>query len=283
MNIVKISGGLGNQMFQYALYRSLKSKGLDVKVDLSYYNQFDIHSGYELNRVFGLSPDVATKDKVEKLSNYSSNYLWRLYFKYRSKKTHFYQKNSSFDASVFNLQDTYLDGYWQSDKYFIDISKMIISEFNCLVPCDDANHNLESIMIKSNSVSVHIRRGDYLNSYTHNVCNLDYYRKAIDYMNKNLDNPVFFIFSDDIEWAIENLDLDGAKFISWNTGEESYIDMILMSKCKHNVICNSSFSWWGAYLNSNPNKFVTAPFKWFKGREAYDIVPDNWHKIIFEI
>ena len=126
-------------------------------------------------------------------------------------------------------------------------------------------------------VSVHIRRGDYLNNVGRfGLCELSYYREAIKYIKSIVDNPKFVFFSDDMAWAKDNIDNDEAVFVSWNQGKDSWQDMYLMSHCQHNIVANSSFSWWGAWLNGNPHKVVVAPKKWFMYSPNYDIIPDNW-------
>jgi Glycosyl transferase family 11 len=175
-----------------------------------------------------------------------------------------------------------LDGYWQSEKYFIDCSKLIRKDFTFKNELDSYNLKLKSKIDKTNSVSIHIRRGDYVNNLntnaTHGLCSIDYYIKAVNYITERIESPYFFVFSDDIEWAKKNIMLNfPCQFISHNIGSKSYLDMQLMSLCKHNVIANSSFSWWGAWLNSNDNKIVIAPRKWFAvNTDICDLIPSNW-------
>ena len=177
----------------------------------------------------------------------------------------------------------YYIGYWQSEKFFKDISDEIRKDFS--FPKFTSEKNLEILkLIKSyNSVSIHIRRGDYLQNRGFNgLAPLEYYQKAIEYIKNKIENPHFFIFSNDIEWCRKNLSIENSYYIDWNRGEESYRDMQLMSLCKHNIIPNSTFSWWGAWLNKNPNKIVIAPEKWFNDCVNIDysnIVPETWIKI----
>ena len=138
---------------------------------------------------------------------------------------------------------------------------------------------------QTNSVSLHIRRGDYVSNQktnqTHGTCDLDYYQRCITEIEKEVENPYFFVFSDEIEWVKENLKINHpAEYVDQNTGDKSYEDMRLMSQCKHNVIANSSFSWWGAWLNSYPDKIVFAPKRWFASdkHNTKDLIPEGWKK-----
>ncbi len=287
MIIVNILGGLGNQMFQYALYRSLLEKKNDVKYDLSGFGNYELHNGYELNRLFNITENIATKEECTSLKD-SNTFLGKVKKKvFGSKKTHVIDKDFKFDPSVFELNQAYLDGYWQSEKYFTSIEDIIRKEFTFKLPMQDPrNKEIVEKMKTTNSVSLHVRRGDYVTNPSAakvhgNICTLDYYEKAIKLVNNKVQDPVFFVFSDDIEWAKENLNIEHAEYIDWNKGENSYLDMQLMSNCKNNIIANSSFSWWGAWLNSNKEKTVIAPSRWFNdpSLNTKDIVPNNWLKI----
>lgn len=135
-------------------------------------------------------------------------------------------------------------------------------------------------IIGTDSVSLHVRRSDYIGSYFAGICTLEYYAKTVEYMRKHIQKSIFFVFSDDIPWCKEHLNLaDNVYFIDWNKGKDSYKDLILMSNCKHNIIANSSFSWWGARLNNNPTKIVIAPHKWHQNLDYKDIIPSDWIKI----
>lgn len=148
---------------------------------------------------------------------------------------------------------------------------------------DPYNLELAKLITAKESVSLHIRRGDYLtaeNSIFQNICTPTYYKNAVSYMNSNVVNPYYFIFSNDIEWCKNNLNLDNITFVDWNIGVNSYKDMQLMSLCKHNIIANSSFSWWGAWLNNNPNKVVCVPKRWYNNKATvYGECPDSWVRI----
>lgn len=287
MLIVKVTGGLGNQMFQYAFYKSLKDKGVNAHLDISAFETYKLHNGYELGRVFGIEEDFASKEDVNKLGDCRSNLFSKVRRRvFGVKNSHYIQKKFEYHHEVFNFENKYLDGYWQSEKFFKDSKDKVISGFTFREQLNKQNLKIKDIAENENSISIHIRRGDYVTnpeaSKVHgNICDLDYYKKAIDFLNNEISNPVFIVFSDDIEWASSNLKLNNSHFVSWNKGDQSYNDMRLMSYCKHNIIANSSFSWWGAYLNKNPNKIVVAPNKWFNDTnlKTFDVVPEEWHKI----
>lgn len=176
----------------------------------------------------------------------------------------------------------YLAGYWQSEKYFSDASEAIRADFTFRTPLSKKNAELAERVGQTNSVSLHVRRGDYVSSAktnaTHGFCSLDYYRAAVLHMAAHIEQPEFFIFSDDMAWVKANLKIDfPCRYVDHNQGAESYNDMRLMSLCKHHVIANSSFSWWGAWLNPNPNKTVIAPRKWFANdNNVDDLFPSDW-------
>jgi len=176
----------------------------------------------------------------------------------------------------------YVNGYWQSEKYFSSIRNQLLTE---LIPASELSSESQLIYddIKNhNAVSLHIRRGDYINETNQSIyhtCSLDYYSKSIDLILSKVTQPKFYIFSDDFEWVKSNLNINQQiQFIEHNKGKNSYQDLILMSKCKHNIIANSSFSWWGAWLNQHENKIVIAPEKWFKSnsKKTQDLIPSTW-------
>jgi hypothetical protein len=274
-----VSGGLGNQMFQYALYLALKEKGRNVKLDTSLYSHVKMHNGYELNRSFGINEPVFNSSKVHL-------FFLRLLLKIRPKIL-LKKDVSHFDEKVFATRSFYFHGYWQSEKYFKFIEDLIRDTF-IFQNIDEENKMLAEEISSVNSISLHIRRGDYLeNSIYSGVCTEEYYMNAVEQMLSEIastQNLKFFVFSDDKAYAthfMSKLNFP-TKLVDSNNDMDSYKDMFLMSQCKHNIIANSSFSWWGAWLNNNPNKIVIAPKKWFgSGSEDNykDIVPETWIKI----
>jgi hypothetical protein len=180
--------------------------------------------------------------------------------------------------------NSYLDGYWQSHRYFERISNLLHDEFKLKEDSVEHNYGLECEIKDSTSIGVHIRRGDYVTNIKsakyHGICSMDYYNDSFEYMSKIISNPKYFIFSDDINWAINNIKINyPIRFISTNMKIPHY-DLSLLSLCKHQIIANSSFSWWAAWLNKNLNKIVIAPKKWFtKDKDANDLCPTNWIKL----
>lgn len=181
-------------------------------------------------------------------------------------------------------------GYFQSEKYFIDYSQRIRQSFTFKNKPDELNSEMLNRIKETESISLHIRRGDYVSNLTanseHGLCSIDYYKKAVEYIKSKTEsrgNRCFFLFSDDPIWVKENMMFLGDEMVvvDFNTGEKSYEDMRLMSMCKHNIIANSSFSWWAAWLNNNPDKIVIAPDKWFvvDYYDTCDLYPDNFIKI----
>ena len=181
--------------------------------------------------------------------------------------------------------NAYLMGYWQSEKYFQFIEAIIRADFVFKQAMSNSNQLIANQIEQSNAVSLHVRRGDYANNpltaATHGLCSMDYYMQAIQHIGECVYEPNFFIFSDDIVWVKENLKINFPCFyVDGNYGEESYNDMRLMSLCKHHIIANSSFSWWGAWLNQYAGKIVIAPNKWFAhDTDVKDLLPESWVKL----
>ena len=272
---IVFNGGLGNQMFQYAFYLRMKRK-----YPLSLF-LFDIklaqgcHNGYELDKIF-------------KINSLSKAKLYRK-LKKRFPKTmstcHTMIQEHSIEYDLRLLKTmpflTRYNGFWQSEKYFSPVDKLVRKSFTFRDELLSDRTKDEASKLKSiNSIAVHVRRGDYVrNADYYGLCSEAYYAKAIDFMRERVSNPMFVFFSDDVEWVKSHIPCDGAKYVTWNKGADSWQDMYLMSCCKHNIIANSSFSWWGAWLNSNADKIVIAPTPWCDYSADYDIVPIQWQKI----
>lgn len=273
MKIVKILGGLGNQMFQYALFIALKEHFPNEKVltDTSYFKTYHVHNGLELERVFGITLPQASFGELVRLT-YPVKWfkLSRAIRKFLPKrKTECIEaKDYTFNPEVFTTASLYYDGYWQNFEYFKQYIPIIREQFKFDLPLNSKTRFLlDSLIHNRNTVSLHVRRGDYLKAVNYaGLCGIDYYSKAIEYMKGKIDSAVFYIFSDDIPWCIKNISplLGDSKyeFVDWNKGNDSPLDMLLMSNCHHNILANSSFSWWSACLNSHSNKIVCAPEKW---------------------
>lgn len=286
MIIIKIMGGLGNQMFQYALYRKLLYLDKNPKMDANFFSRFEVHNGLELENVFNIKIQHAQNEDITKLGDVQFNLIARARRKAGIiKKTHIMPSRydtARYMPAIFEYDNVYLDGYWQSEKYFADIKDIIKGEFKFGGQLLGRNGEIAQKIEEENSISIHIRRGDYLSIPLYqNICTKEYYKAAIDFINKRIKSPQYYVFSDDINWCRTNLQLHDAIYVDWNRNENSHYDMQLMSKCKHNIIANSSFSWWGAWLNDNPDKIVVAPNKWFNDHKIYqqDIVPDSWIKL----
>lgn len=294
MICVNINGGLGNQMFQYVCGRSLALRHqTSLILDLSSLNENSGANGttkrsFELDifRVNFCEAGVKDLKRSKPLLYRAVNVLaFKLGFNGIQMSKYFVENNFSYNTNIKKAgKDCFLCGYWQSPKYFDSIESLIRDEFTFYDPLEGKNLEIVSMIKKANSVSLHIRRTDFgkaISNNIHGICSLDYYHNAVKYILTQINMPHFFVFSDDIKWAEENLKLPyQSTFISGNDGGKSYIDMQLMSQCKHNIIANSSFSWWGAWLNANPCKIVIAPKQWFSNdnlnAQTNDLIPDRW-------
>jgi len=282
MKIVKFLGGLGNQMFQYAFYKALLEKERYVFADLSDFKTYNLHNGFELENIFDLTVKKPKKIYLEVLKSRSEKRIYRKIKSLLGLKKSYVQETENFvyTSQFFNLTTSnYFWGYWQNENYFKAIDSKIRKDFEFKLPLNNVNTEMLHKISYTNSISLHIRRGDYVKDpLLGNICNLQYYNAAIAYIQSKINDPIFYVFSDDIDWCIANLNADNLNFINWNKNHESYIDMQLMSHCKHNIIANSSFSWWGAWLNSNKDKIVIAPKKWINDSELTLALP-NWIKL----
>lgn len=276
----KLIGGLGNQMFQYAAARALAEKyHTDVELDLTWFSQpFDAHTAareYELN-------SFILDSRIEK---YSASLADKVRQRLRLIKT-YSEPHFHYDPKFQQLgNNTSLVGYFQTEKYFKGYRKQLLQDFVWQSAPTGKNMTLMAkIMQDENSVSLHVRRGDYVadkvTASFHGSTKLDYYKAALKTLKKHVPRPTLYVFSDEPDWCKQNLKFsDPTIFVSHNThGSE---DMRLMKTCRHNIIANSSFSWWGAWLNQNPEKIVIAPQQWFAHQESNtkDIIPSSWQKI----
>lgn len=280
MNIIWMDGGLGNQMFQYALALKMQSLGIQVKIDVTKYAQHHVHNDFELDRVFGIDCPLADGSEIRRLGYVKGNH-WTEFLKKTPfrKKTVYNNESYAYDEQVLRLDGCYIEGYWQSEKYFQDIRGKILEVYRFPDFPEEQNIWVERIQ-HSCAVSMHIRRGDYLQyPYLQNICTEDYYRRSMDYFRKILpDPPVFYIFTNDHAWAEAHFTEEDCCFVKGYTGKDSFRDMQLMSLCRHHIIANSSFSWWGAWLGQNPDKIVIAPERWinYAEDEKIDVIPEDW-------
>ena len=294
MKIIKITGGLGNQMFQYALSIGLKKHypGEQVLLDLNFIQHYGAHYGFELKRAFPkIEFDQASVFQLAKVCYPCISYRLSLLTNQLPQRKSVYKEkeNAPFDTGLFSLKgNVYLDGYWQHIEYFSHTEHEIRKAFTFVDLCGK-NADTAALLKHSESISIHIRRGDYLsNPLFSGICTIQYYKRAIHYITDILHkkNILFCVFSDDVKWCQENihslLPSDRIIYVDWNTGMESFRDMQLMTYCKHHIIANSSFSWWGAWLNEYPEKIVIAPNKWLNNEKYNNPVPKNWIKLSCE-
>ena len=264
MRIVSFSSGLGNQIFIYLFYKYLQCKYPSERI-YGYYNKKKLnkHNGLEVEKVFdiNLPPRSFLTDVIA--------FLCR-------KLNGIGIKRFRTTDSPYNEKAIYFEGFWQY-KMFMGNDCFPI-KFR-IFDLDEENKSILNCINNSDSVSIHVRRGDYLEpqfvSRYGNIATLDYYNNAIQIIRKKIEKPYFFVFSDDIEWVKENLQLDNTVYVTHNKGKNSYLDMFLMSNCKHNIIANSSFSFWAAMLNKNEGKIVVYPSKWTNMRTP-DYFPESW-------
>ncbi len=268
-------------MFQYALGKNLALKNITtLKFDVSELEQDKLRD-YEL-AVFNISGSMASsflRAFIRKLNHRIISKILGQYFLYTKQRDHYFNKNI-----LEKKGNIILDGYWQSENYFKEIRNIIIKDFTIKFEPDKRNKSMIEKIKNSNSVCIHIRRGDYIsNAKTnkfHGACSLKYYYDAIKIIVKRVKDPIFFIFSDDSQWTKENLKLKYPTiYVDINGSEKSYEDLRLMSNCKHFIVANSAFSWWGAWLSNNPNKIICAPKTWFRSADEGDIVPKSWVRV----
>lgn len=287
MIVTKLTGGLGNQMFQYAAGRYLSLKcNEELYFDVEDYAKIKMHNGYELHNFF-IQEKFFKKTIFDKVLLKFEN-VNRLFSKFSPTRLNYHKESKyfCFDERLTNLSGSvYLDGYWQSYRYLELIESQLNKDFEFRIPPVYFNRFLIKEIHEVNSVSVHVRRGDYLSnkifSKVHNVLDVEYYVRAFEIIKREISDPFFFVFSDDIEWAKKKFEgYNSCTFVS-NPEQSSIEDLRLMRACKHNIIANSSFSWWGAWLNPNPNKIVIAPKQWLKTDQESnsDLMPKEWIRI----
>ena len=292
MVIVKLRGGLGNQMFQYATgLRLANSNGLVLKIDLSDFQKPQKNGTqrpFFLDR-FNTTAGKATPQDVKLFFPGSfPQKAWTFFLTSLGKKKStavIREKQFHFDPNVMKISgNVYLDGYWQSEKYFLDIRKVLLEEFSSRYPLDSQNRPIADQIASSVAVSVHVRRGDYVSCAKtadyHGVCSVDYYQLGISVIFQRVKNPVFFVFSDDPAWARANIKTYAPMvFIDHNGSDNASEDFRLMSLCRHHIISNSTFSWWGAWLSKYSDKIVLAPKRWFvdPNINTNDLIPKTWN------
>lgn len=288
-------GGLGNQMFQYAIGRRIALLNQSqLKLDLHFLNDkthkknFTIRN-YELAH---FNINAITSNYKEFAYFYNNDIYSRLKRRFGSIKL-IKEQGLKFVPEILNLKgNIYLDGYWQCEKYFESIRSILLDDFKlkpALIAQMENNiflSDIKSQIISNNSIAVHFRRGDYVTNAVinqqHGTCNIQYYREAIKYISGRIENPHFYLFSDDPDW-LANQNIAEGYPTTLVASSNMHLDMYLMSLCQHNIIANSSFSWWGAWLNVNEEKIVIAPKQWFANQhmnnQAQDLIPEKWIKL----
>ncbi|MBL7911116.1 MAG: alpha-1,2-fucosyltransferase [Bacteroidia bacterium] len=294
MIVVKLIGGLGNQLFQYAAGTALANyHKTELYLDLSYLNA-DTKGAYtkrkfELDK-FNIQSKIADAGVLRNF-NFNEN---KFSVKLKKLLPGLFSK-MIFNEHQFNFHSnflkfpatTYLNGYWQSEKYFNSFRGKLLSEITLRSPFSEGAVAIAKNIQSANSVSLHVRRGDFVSlksaNHFHGHLELDYYKLAFEKISSKIKDPTFFVFSDDMDWCKVNFDfISSKKFIDGEgNGITTHEELILMSHCKHNIIANSSFSWWGAWLNQNAGKIVIAPQNWFADKKinTNDLIPSSWIKI----
>ena len=282
MIIVRLIGGLGNQLFQYTIGRILSIKNeVPLYLDTSAYDNPDSRSCKLY--YYNIKAAVATKDKIENINNlYESNALYAKFYRQAEKRFlpkhrwYYYKEDEyyKYEPALMKVSSPILlEGFWQHHRYYEHIYPEIWEELTLKEAYKKDNTGvLSEIEQNAAAVSIHIRRGDYVSDPNNlnwfGVMPVSYYYKAIDYINNKIKSPVYYVFSDDLNWVKRNLNIKGQTVYVDIEGGKDYLELDAMSKCRHNIIANSSFSWWGAFLNKSPGKIVVAPATWLANEEA---------------
>lgn len=287
--IVRLQGGLGNQLFQYALGKRMALfHKTDLKIDATIFENYP-HHAYSISP-FNVEESFATKEEVAPYQRFKTKdgRRWMIYNKLIADgRLYVRETQFNFDPRVFkSKKNAYFDGYWQTEKYFKDIEDIIRKEFTLKKPLSAKSQEVEKEILKTNAVALHVRRGLFASHPTfsahHGTSSMDYYGNAVAHIASKVKNPHFFVFSDDQPWCKEHLKLPyPVTYVDHSTPATDFEDIILMSRCKHNILANSTFSWWGAWLNTNPNKIVTSPTHWFNSERGkkynlIDLLPPGW-------
>jgi hypothetical protein len=282
MIIIHVMGGLGNQLYQYALYEKFKSLGKDVKLDLYAYKtegEDKEWREFELDWFDGLEYETCTKAQRVQFLDGSMKLSARIRRKIFGRKSRQVNETASYMPEIFGMDNIYLYGYWACERYYEDIIPLLQDKIKFPKSNNPKNQELINKMELENSISIHIRRQDYLTvaggERYGGICTHEYYQRALKYIEERVERPIYYIFSDDIEYARANFNKENMHVIDLNSGRESLHDMELMSHCKHNICANSTFSIWGARLNTNPDKIMIRPLK----HDNYEqITPQKVHE-----
>ena len=291
MVTVKLKGGMGNQMFQYAIGRALSLRynvplGLDLSflLDTTPRLKFTFRN-YDLD-VFNINAEIVQSSKIPFVNRMVKGKIGQAFdilrrFLSFDKGV---EKSFNFNSLIFNIgPNAYLDGYWQSPKYFESIEDIIRKDFTLKSELPINIRNLMEVIEKENSVCIHVRRGDYVGNKAHEVVGSEYYDKAIEKMRSLTKIDKIYVFSDDIKWCEENMKFEyPVMFVGDEyAGQKAEGHLMLMKSCRNFIIPNSTFSWWGAWLGDSKDKIVVAPKQWFGGESmsSEDLIPKEWIRI----
>lgn len=281
--VVEILGGLGNQLFQYAFLTALKKNNPNHEfyIDINRFNTVDDNKGYQLEDYFNLGLVPASKEIINELTD-GVNLISRIKRKiFGLKSTFIVEKGRCFndDYLVVN-SDAYFKGLWQSELYFKDVRDEILEELK-----SGLNIDLDlKFEFPEKSVSLHVRRGDYYSNESYfkmlgGVCDVDYYKQALKLLESKIQDFNVIVFSDDTEWVKKEFKFLHDYNVVYSSNQKDIEGLILMSRCEHNIIANSTFSWWGAWLNQNPEKIIICPENWYADATQTDIIPGEWVRI----
>ncbi len=282
--ILRFRGGLGNQMFQYAFYRAAQQRGMDIQADITAY-EFDKKRKFVLGDFPNVELDYIDREEFNQLfASYCNRGIIQKVINKVLPKTSIYFKeldDSPYDERNFGLKNKIVDGYFQNEQYFVFIRQLLLYELSFPKVKDHAFLSLcEKIKKDSRSVSIHIRRGDYLQleSFYGGICTENYYQNAVQYIEKTRGAANYYVLSDDIEWTKNHIKVEQAVYIcsADYTQYEDWYDMYLMSLCHDNIIANSSFSWWGAWLNQHTDKMVIRPQQWNQNSKMEGLCCQGW-------
>lgn len=286
MIVVKIFGGFGNQLFQYAMAKKIAKKSKNsLLLDLSWFNSkisYATKRNFDLKFLnLSLDTTIRFKDRT-KLLFYNNSLLKKIPFKRKLRIL-----NDNDQICFEDLDNVYLEGYWHSYKYFDDVKDELFKDFALKYNININSDFRNQILSEDNSVSIHIRRTDYVNNPFYTQCSMQYFQNAMNLIAEKIENPVFFIFSDDLDYVKKNLMINNTAYFAINDNSEisTIEDFFNMQSCKHHIISNSTFSWWASWLNPNPYKIVVIPKHWYTNPEENSsgyyldsyIISDNVH------
>lgn len=284
MIITKLVGGLGNQLFQYCVGRQLAITHREVlKLDISAFDTYKIFQ-YELDN-FNINAEIAKPGEIAAFMGWKSVYTKtvRKIAPSMARRGHITERSLYFDPTILNLSsNVLLEGYWQSPRYFTRSEDEIRQELTVRKELRGKNRIYFHEIGATESVMLHVRRGDYVGNAYHGTCSVRYYQKAIQSIARRVHSPRIYVFSDDPAWARSNIQCNyPTVYISHNKKDKPHEDLRLMSSAKHFIIANSTFSWWAAWLSCNNNKIVIAPKVWFSGEycDSRDLIPISWERI----